>query len=160
MMQRMMISAWVFALGMCATPLHGQVINTVAGTTWVFPSQPVAALKAPLESPTGLAADLQGNVYVSDINNSVVMRLSQDGILSVVAGNGALGFSGDGGPAVSASLSLSGAGLPGLFVSGGVAVDASGNVYIADTGNNRIRKITPTGTIVTVAGNGLPGFSG
>ena len=159
-MQRMTVSAWVVALGMCVAPLHGQVINTVAGTTWFFPRQPMTALTAPLESPTGLAADLQGNVYISDVNNNVIMRLSQDGILSVVAGNGALGFSGDGGPAVGASLSLSGAQLQGMFVSGGVAVDVSGNVYIADTGNNRIRKITSTGTIVTVAGNGLPGFFG
>ncbi len=67
-----------------------------------------------------------------------------------MAGNGSFRFSGDGGPATSASLTRP-------F---GVAVDAAGNLYIADAGNNRIRKVSPSGIITTVAGNGTPGFSG
>ena len=72
------------------------------------------------------------------------------GIITTVAGSGQMGFSGDGGPATAASLSYP----------LGVAVDAAGNLYIADHGNNRIRKVSPSGTISTVAGNGAGGFSG
>jgi len=73
--------------------------------------------------------------------------------ITTVAGNGTRGFSGDGGPATSALLNI------GEFT-GGVAVDAAGNVYIADTGNHRIRRVAVGGTITTVAGNSIAGFSG
>jgi uncharacterized protein (TIGR03437 family) len=145
----MKVSAWVLALGMCAAPLHGQVIDTVAGTNWVFPTSSVPALSAPLGATTGVAVDAQGNVYAADGGNNIVVRISPDGVLTVVAGNGNGGFSGDGGPATSASLSYP----------SGVAVDSAGNLYIADAYNSRIRKVSG-GTITTVAGNGIFGFSG
>jgi len=148
-MQRMTVSAWVFALGMCAAPLHGQVINTVAGTNWFFPTSSVPALSAPLGPVAGVAVDAQGNVYAADSGNNIVIRISLDGVLTIVAGNGLQGYSGDGGPATSASLCQPAA----------VAVDSAGNLYIADTENNRIRKVSG-GTITTVAGNGAYGFSG
>ena len=144
-----MASAWMLALGMWAAPVYGQVIDTVAGTAWLFPASSIQALSAPLGDLEGIAVDTQGNVYAADPGNSIVVRISPDGVLAVVAGNGAPGFSGDGGPASSASL-----GQP--F---GVAVDSAGNLYIADTPNNRIRKVSG-GTITTVAGNGAYAFSG
>src|ERR1035441_540582 len=103
MMQRTMVSACVLALGMCAAPLQGQGINTGAGTTWFFPTSSVPALTAPLGTMTGVAVDAQGNLYATDTDNNIVVRISPNGILTVVAGNGSGGFSGDGGPATSAS---------------------------------------------------------
>src|ERR1035441_10349542 len=147
-MQRRMVSVWVFALGMCAAPLYGQVINTIAGTNWFFPTSSVQALNAPLGTTSGVAVDAQGNVYAADSGNNIVVRISPNGVLTVVAGNGNGGFSGDGGPATSASISPH-----------GVAVDSAGNLYISDFYNNLIRKVSG-GTITTVAGNGNQGFSG
>ena len=95
-----------------------------------------------------VAADRTGNVFFVDQN--AVLRLdAATGILTLVAGNGTTGFSGDNGPAASAQL----------YFPGAVAVDSAGNLYIADTGNNRIRKVS-NGVITTVAGNGTRGFSG
>src|ERR1035437_6466953 len=148
-MQRKIVSVWVFALGMCAAPLYGQVINTVAGTNWFFPTSSVQALRAPLGTPLGVAVDAQGNVYAADNTNNIVVRISPNGLLTVVAGNGTGGFSGDGGPAVRASLNWPLA----------VAVDSAGNLYIAELNNHRVRKVSG-GTITTVAGNGNQGFSG
>src|ERR1035437_3826253 len=148
-MQRRMVSVWVFALGMCAAPLYGQVINTVAGTNWFFPTSSVQALNAPLGTTSGVAVDAQGNVYAADSGNNIVVRISPNGVLTVVAGNGNAGFSGDGGPATSASL----------WYPQGVAVDSAGNLFIADLLNNRIRKVSG-GTITTVAGDGSSGISG
>jgi len=81
---------------------------------------------------------------------STTSHFAQSGIISTVAGNGTVGFSGDGGPATSAQL----------YHPYGFAVDAAGNLFIADTSNNRVRKVTPSGVISTVAGNGTRGFSG
>ena len=94
--------------------------------------------------------DSIGNVFAADSDNHRVVKISATGILTVVAGNGLSGFSGDGGPATSASF----------FFIQGVAVDAVGNIYIADSSVDRIRKVNPDGTITTVAGNGSRGFSG
>ena len=99
-MQRMMESAWVLAL--CATA-HAQVMTTLAGANSVFPIS-ISALNAPLGQTTAVAVDAAGNVFVADHGNNMVMRLSPDGTLTVVAGNGSPGFSGDGGPATHASL--------------------------------------------------------
>ena len=82
--------------------------------------------------------------------NSRVRKVTPAGIISTVAGNGTPDYSGDGGAATSAELNQP----------AGVAVDGLGNLYIADTSNNRIRKVTPAGIISTVAGNGTPDYSG
>jgi sugar lactone lactonase YvrE len=101
---------------------------------------------------SGMAVDKFGNLFIADFANSRVRRVdAKTGIITTVAGNGRLGFSGDGGPATSASL----------YEPEGVAVDGSGNILIDDYGNNRIRRVDAvTGIITTVAGNGSQGFSG
>src|SRR5712692_4589120 len=125
------------------------VITTVAGTDWTFPPTPLLAVNAPLGQTSGAAVDAKGNVYFADQGNNMVMRVAPDGTLTVVAGNGTQGFSGDGGPATSAALNYP----------RGVAVDSANNLYIADSSNDRIRKMSG-GIITTVAGNGTrAGFS-
>jgi hypothetical protein len=102
-----------------------------------------------LGAVSGVAVDTAGNVFVVDPDNNLVLRISANGTLNIVAGNGIAGFSGDGGSATGASL----------FYPYRVAVDSAGNLYIADNVNNRMRKVS-NGTITTVAGNGAIGFSG
>jgi len=100
--------------------------------------------------PAGLALDAQGNLYIADNGNNRIRKVGLDGTISTVAGSGTAGFSGDGGPALRAQLNGP----------TGVVVDAAGTVFIADTGNNRVRRVTPDGIITTVAGSGAKGFSG
>jgi uncharacterized protein (TIGR03437 family) len=102
------------------------------------------ATSARLNNPVGLAIDDAGNIYFADLNNQRVRRIDANGVITTIAGNGSVGFAGDGGPATAARLNAP----------HGVGVDAQGNVYIADTTNYRIRKVTPAGIISTVAGNG------
>ncbi|HLK66507.1 MAG TPA: IPT/TIG domain-containing protein [Bryobacteraceae bacterium] len=128
---------------------HAQIVTTVAGTDPALIASGVPALSAPFVRAADVAVDSSGNFYVADSTLHIVMRVSTDGTLTVIAGNGHAGFSGDGGPATVASLNEP-------F---GVAVDSSGNLYIADFGNNRVRKVAG-GIITTVAGTGTSGFSG
>jgi len=96
---------------------------------------------------TGLAFDSSGNLYITDSTDNRIRKVNPSGLISTFAGSGTLGsagFSGDQGPAINAQLSSP----------EGVAVDSAGNVYIADTGNGRIRKVDTTGTITTIAGSG------
>ena len=95
-----------------------------------------------LSSPEGLAADGQGNIYIADSVGNVVWMASPAGVLTVFAGTGTAGYSGDGGAASAATLNAP----------RGVAVDSSGNVFIADSANNSIREVTPDGVIQTVVG--------
>jgi DNA-binding CsgD family transcriptional regulator/sugar lactone lactonase YvrE len=108
------------------------------------------ATSAELRSPEGLAIDLQGNLYIADAGNDVVRKVTTDGRITTVAGTGEAGSNGDGGPATKAQI----------FLPVGLAVDAHGNLYIADSANNRIRKVDVGGTISTLAGTGQSGFSG
>jgi len=133
-----------------------QVITTVAGTEFVYPNRPLPALQAPLGPISGLTFDPAGNLFISDPGNAVVLKQDRDGIVTVYAGNGTVGFSGDGASATSAALDL---GSGTRFLSAGLASDSAGNLYIADTGNHRIRKVTRGGIITTVAGTGKPGFT-
>jgi uncharacterized protein (TIGR03437 family) len=109
-----------------------------------------AAVTAQLNFPMGMAVDAAGNLFVADRDASVVRKIAVNGTISTVAGSGTPGFRGDGGPAASAQIN-------GPF---DVAVDSSGNLYIADTGNEVIRKVSSDGTISTVAGTGTRGYSG
>ena len=129
------------------------VITTVAGNgNYSFSGDNGAANVASFNGPTGIAVDKTGNLYIADLGNNRIRKISAGtGIIATVAGNGVAGYSGDGGLATIASLN-------GPF---GVAVDNIGNLYIADQGNNRIRKVlASTGVITTLAGSGVAGFSG
>jgi hypothetical protein len=127
------------------------IITTVAGNgTGGYSGDGGQAASAELHNPYGVAADSSGNLYIADtLNNRIRMVTVSTGIITTVAGNGAPSYSGDNGPAVNA----------GLNNPTGVAVDTSGNIYIADQRNNRIRMVSH-GTITTVAGNGIVGNFG
>ena len=121
------------------------IITTVAGNGLPgFSGDGGPAIAAQLSDPAGLAVDGGGNLYIADSSNGRIRKVTPSGIITTVAGNGASGYSGDGGPATDAQLNFP----------DGIAVDRTGNLYIADNGNNRIRKVTPGGIITTVAGNG------
>jgi sugar lactone lactonase YvrE len=132
-------------------------IRTVAGTgTAGFSGDGGPATEAKLSWPIGLAIDGAGNLYIADQFNYRIRKVTPDGIITTVAGNGFAGqapgtggYSGDGGPATSARL-----GPPS-----GVAVDQQGNLYIADEINRRVRKVTADGVIGTLVGPQMPGES-
>jgi hypothetical protein len=133
----------LFTLAVLAQLALGQrVITRIAGADWFFPGNGLPAVNAPLSGAEGLglAVDNNGNYYIADAGNLMVMRVGPDGIVDVIAGNGLQFASGDGGLAVNAAV----------FLPTAVAVDAAGNVYIAEYGS-RIRKVTPDGTISTFA---------
>jgi len=127
------------------------IITTVAGNgSYGYSGDGGPATSAMLDYPGGVAVDPAGNLYIADTGNHCLRKVDPSGRITTVAGNGSYGYSGDGGPATSAMLDYP----------GGVAVDTSGNIYIADEYNERIRKVDPSGMITTVAGNGSPGYSG
>lgn len=129
------------------------VINTIAGTgTSGYSGDAGAATSAKIFYPNGVAVDTNGNVYIADSANNVIRKITAStGDISTVAGTGRGGYSGDGGPATSAKL---------LYPQA-VAVDSVGNLYIADTDNSCIRKVTAsTGYISTIAGYGVAGSGG
>ncbi|MEU6273045.1 NHL repeat-containing protein [Streptomyces populi] len=106
------------------------------------------AVGTKLSSPRGVAVDREGNLYIADLSNHRIRKVTPGGIITTVAGNGQAGFVSDGGPAVATKL----------HTPQSVAVDGSGSLYIADYSNHRVRKVTPDGIITTVAGNGQAGF--
>ena len=133
---------------LCACVARGQQysITTVAGGAPV--ATPVTATSISIGQPRRMAADSAGNLYFTSGN--CVYKINSSGSMSLVAGSGRPGFTGDNGPAVSAQLNLP----------LGLAVDSANNLYIADSVNNRIRIVTPNGTINTFAGNGSIGYPG
>jgi sugar lactone lactonase YvrE len=125
------------------------VITTIAGTGIEgYSGDGGAATSAQLDTPSGVAVDASGNVYIADSHNHRIREVS-GGNISTVAGTGVPGFSGDGASATAAQLSLP----------SGIAVDGSGNLYIADTNNHRIREVSG-GNISTIAGDGEEFYSG
>ena len=126
-------------------------ITTVAGDgTQGFGGDGGAAVAAQLNLPTVAAPDGLGNLYVADRNNNRIRKVDAAGVITTVAGDGAFGYGGDGGAAVAAQLNR-----PTV-----VAPDGSGNLYVADWYNHRIRKVDAAGAIITVAGDGTEGFGG
>ena len=125
------------------------VITTFAGNgTPGYTGDNKSPTSAQLNAPYGVAVDSAGNLYIADSANNVIREVS-NGVITTVAGNGTPGYFGDKGPATSAQL----------FTPNWVAVDSVGNLYIADFGNNVVRKVSG-GVITTVAGNGMYGFGG
>jgi uncharacterized protein (TIGR03437 family) len=119
-------------------------MSTYAGNyTSGFTGDGSAATSAELAGPFGMAVDKSGNIYIADQFNNRIRKVTTAGIISTVAGNGTSGYTGDGGAATSAELNDPES----------VAVDSAGNLYIADTGNSVVRKVTASGTISTIAGN-------
>jgi len=137
------------------------IITTVVGDgNRGFSGDGGSAKRARLNTPTAVAIDAKGNLYIADTLNHRIRKVNRAGNIVTVAGSGTVssvghgtggfGFSGDGGPAVSAQLSIP----------EGVTIDARGNLYIADTGNDRIRMVSTKGTIRTVAGTGKNVYGG
>ena len=126
-------------------------ISTVAGTgERGYSGDGGPAIEAQLAWPSSTAADEAGNLYIADSYNHRIRKVDTAGNISTAAGIGTAGYGGDGGAATAAQLNLP----------QGVAVDGAGNVYIADSHNNRIRKVDAAGNISTVAGTGWHGYSG
>lgn len=155
--------------------LSNGAVSTIAGDgTSGFSGDNGPAVSAQLANPSGVALDGAGNLYFTDTGNQRV-RMISNGVISTVAGNGTAGFSGDNGSATGAQLNLPPVIFPpppaSSFLTNlppfpefpqlptGITVDASGNIYFVDSGNQRVRRIS-NGVITTIAGNGTPGFSG
>ncbi|MEW2373935.1 RICIN domain-containing protein [Streptomyces sp. NPDC006656] len=127
------------------------VITTIAGTGVAgFAGDNDRAVSAQLNRPYEIAVDSNGTLYISERENHRVRKITTDGKISTVVGTGVAGYRGDNGPAVSAQLTRP----------RGIAVDNTGTLYIADSENHRVRKVTADGTISTVAGTGAAGFGG
>jgi sugar lactone lactonase YvrE len=134
----------------CKVDTNG-IITTVAGNgTGTYAGDGGAATNASLYYPTGLALDGKGNLFIADYFNNVIRKVDANGIITTVAGTNSAGFSGDGGPATNAMFSDPRA----------VAVDARGNLFIADLGNERVRKVDTNGIVTTYAGTNAYGFGG
>ncbi|UCG11003.1 MAG: hypothetical protein JSU72_10540, partial [Deltaproteobacteria bacterium] len=184
---------------------YGSVIDSFAGTgTAAYGGDGGQATLARLKYPDGVAVDAAGNVYIADTSNHRIRKVDPNGIITTIAGTGAQGGGGDGGPATQAAIdspkgiavdatgnlyistynvvrkvdssgiitTVAGSGAAGPLRDGGpateaglknilsVAVDTAGNLYIADSGHYRVRKVDTAGIITTVAGNGYTGYSG
>ncbi len=127
------------------------VITTYAGNgSSGFSGDGSMATAAKLNQPTSISMDDNGNLYILDHQNNRVRKVSSSGVISTYAGNGLIGYTGDGGPATSARVRIA----------WGIDADDMGNVYISDEGNRRVRKINTSGIISTVAGNGSTGYTG
>jgi uncharacterized protein (TIGR03437 family) len=129
----------------------GPYVLQIAGTGAAgFAGETSFGAGAQLYRPENVLPDGAGGLYIADTGNHRIRRLTREGVLNTVAGNGQIGAAGDGGPATAAQLNAP----------AGLVLDQTGNLYIADTHNHRIRKVAPTGLISTLAGTGEAGFSG
>ena len=128
-------------------------ITTVAGNdTQGYSGDTGLAVNAELNGPEGVAVDSLGDIFIADTNNSVIREVNAStGVIATVAGTGAIGYDGDGGPAAGTLL---------FHSPSGVALDSKGDLFIADHDDNIIREITPAGVTTIVAGNGTAGYTG
>jgi sugar lactone lactonase YvrE len=126
------------------------IVSTIAGNGIASNNDDSIATGAELNLPFGVAVDGIGNVFIADCSNSRVCKVNSAGIFSVVVGTGYYGNGGDGGPAT----------LAQLWNPSGVAIDGSGNLYISDGFNHRIRKVDTSGIISTIAGSYIAGYTG
>lgn len=147
---------FALTLILAALVCHAQgVISTVAGNgTNDYAGDTGPAISASMH-PNGVTVDTAGNIYIADLSKSVIRKVDTAGIITTVAGfaGESTVFSGDGGPATKASIYIS-------SNHDGLAVDSAGNLYIADDGHHRIRKVDTHGVITTVAGNGKQNYTG
>jgi len=128
-----------------------EIISTVAGDgAFGFSGDGGQATNAECNSPEGVAFDTHGNLYIADFYNNCIRMVNTAGIISTVAGTGTAGYSGDGGQATGATL----------YRPAEIAFDTNGNMYIADEYNNRIRKVNTAGIISTIVGTGIGGYNG
>jgi sugar lactone lactonase YvrE len=137
--------------GMVSTVAGNGPIHGASGS---FGGDGGPAASAQLWYPADIAFDSDGNLFIADSGNNRIRKVDQQGVITTVVGDGTSGFGGDGGPATAAQLKTSG--LSGVAI----AFDAAGNLYIADGGNARVRRMDTKGIISTIAGNGVSGFSG
>ena len=146
----MKVAACVFSI-LFSGGLDAQIVTTIAGNgTYGFSGDGSAATSAKIAAPAQVVLDASGNVFIADAENHRIRKVSTSGTITTVAGADSAGFSGDGSAATNARLN-------GPY---GLAVDATGNLFIADYYNNRIRKVTASGVIRTYAGTGTAGYSG
>ena len=129
--------------------LNGMITTFAGNGTPGYNGDSGAATSAELQNPAGLAFDSVGNLYIADSSNNVIRQVNTSGAIATFAGNGSAGYSGDGKAATQAQLNQP----------RGVAADSAGNLYIADTNNDFLRKVDAGGVITTVAGNGSSGVS-
>lgn len=141
------ISFVFFCLGFVAWS-QPYTISTVAGTDRLLDGH--AAITAPLRAPIAVAVDASGNLYIADALDNRIRKVDTSGAINTYAGTGAPGYNGDRIKATSAELNFPAS----------LAIDAAGNLYVADAVNARVRVISPDGTINTVAGSGSPGILG
>jgi uncharacterized protein (TIGR03437 family) len=126
-------------------------ITTVAGTgVRGYYGDGGPAKQAHLNAPLGVFVDGAGNLYIADSGNHAIRKVNPAGIISTIAGSGARGYGGDNGPAI----------LAWFYAPSSVAADSAGNVFVADTFNHRVRRVSAEGVVTTIAGDGAPGFTG
>lgn len=130
------------------TATYVNIVNSGGTAGYSGDGGPATAAKVNL--PADMYIDATGNMYIADANNHRVRKVNTAGIITTIAGNGTAGFGGDGGLATAAMLNTP----------SGICGDAVGNIYVSDKLNHRIRKISPSGIISTIAGSGTPGFGG
>ena len=129
---------------------NGTIVTIAGNGTFGYGGDGGLATRATFRNPTGVAVSQSGEVYIADYGNNCVRKIFRNGTITTIAGTGVYGDGGDGGLATSAKLAYPRS----------MAVSSSGEVFIADSFNNRIRKIFTNGTIATIAGTGTAGYGG
>ncbi|GAB2809094.1 NHL domain-containing protein [Ferruginibacter profundus] len=147
----MKLQLLVLLILICNFQLSAQIINTYAGNgTYGNSGNGGPATSAQLGEPLGIVSDNAGNLYICDMDNNVIRKVSPSGIITVFAGTGALGYSGDGGPAIAAKL----------YHPTYINIDHAGNLYFTDQNADVIRRISNTGIISSITGNLGYGYTG